>query len=107
MKIKNEYLEVNEKHATNPQAGDYWSERCSPCFFVVDATPFSVTFLSKKIQLKDGLIWDTKNFETCTPKEFKKRVSYGSIPGTWCDCTPNYKHAASIIEEVKAGLNNE
>ena len=105
MNIKNEYEEINEKHAAKPEVGDYWHERFSPCFFVIASSEFAVTFLSKKIQLKDGLMWDVKNFESCTPAEFKKRVSYGSIPGFWCDCTPNYKHTQSILDEVKKGMS--
>lgn len=105
MKIKNEYEEVNEKHASNPEVGDFWHERFQPCFFVIASSEFSVTFLSKKIELPGGgLIWDVKNFESCAPKEFKKRVSYGSIPGFWCDCVPNYKYTESIMEEVREGM---
>ena len=97
--------ELNEKHAANPQAGDYWSERVFiPCFLVIDVSRFSVSFLSKTKTVQGDKFWDTSHIETCTHKEFKKRVSYNYIPGTWCDVTPNWKYAAEYIEEALATL---
>lgn len=98
--------ETNIAHAANPQVGDYWEERFSPCFLVIDVSRFSVSFLSKTklvlnaVTLEKDRFWDVSHIETCTHKEFQKRVSYGSIPGTWCDCTPNWKPAAEYIEEA-------
>ena len=97
--------ELNEKHADNPQVGDYWCERHSiPCFLVIDASKFWVSFLSKTKREFGDTFWDTSKIETCTRKEFKKRVSYNYIPGTWCDVTPNWKYAAEYIEEALATL---
>jgi hypothetical protein len=41
----NERELVNIEHAAKPQAGDYWAERFSPCFLVLEANAFSVSFL--------------------------------------------------------------
>lgn len=98
--------ETNIEHAANPQVGDYWHERFSPAFLVIDVSRFSVSFLSKTKRVLNGItweqdtFWDTSYIVTCTHKEFQKRVSYGSIPGTWCDCIPNWKPAAEYIEEA-------
>ena len=102
--------QLNEQHAANPQVGDYWQERFSPCpcFLVIEASKFSVSFLSKTklvlnaVTLEKDRFWDVSHIETCTPKEFKRRVSYNSIPGTWCDATPNWSGAAEYIEEALA-----
>lgn len=95
---------LNIKHAANPQVGDFWQEFFHPCFLVLAATPFAVTFLSKTKRVDGDLEWDASHIESCTPKQFERRVSYGSIPGTWCDVTPNWKHTAELIEEAKAAL---
>jgi hypothetical protein len=100
--------ETNIEHAANPLVGDYWHERFSPAFLVIDVSRFSVSFLSKTkrvpndITWEQDLFWDVSHIETCTPKEFKRRVSYNSIPGTWCDVTPNWSGAAEYIEEALA-----
>ena len=99
--------EQNEKHASNPQPGDYWQEFFSPCFLVLEATSFSVSFLHKKKKVGQDMYWDVSQIETCTPTQFKKRVSYGSIPGTWCDVEPNWKYAAEYIAKAKAFVDNE
>lgn len=100
--------ELNEQHAANPQVGDYWEERFYPCFLVIEASKFSVSFLSKTkrelntVTQEKDLFWDVSHIETCTPKEFKRRVSYNSIPGTWCDVTPNWRGAEGYIKEAMA-----
>ena len=101
----NERELVNIEHAAKPQAGDYWAERFSvPCFLVLEANAFSVAFLSKTKIVNGDKFWDVSHIESCTPKEFQRRVSYGTNAGTWCDCTPNWKHAKEYIEEAKATI---
>ena len=101
----NDHELVNIKHSAKPQAGDYWAERYSvPCFLVIESTDFSVSFISKTKTVNGDKFWDVSHIESCTPKEFQSRVSYGSISGTWCDCTPNWKHAKEYIEEAKVTI---
>lgn len=101
----NERELLNIEHAAKPQAGDYWAERFSvPCFLVLEANAFSVAFLSKTKMVNGNKFWDVSHIESCTPKEFQRRVSYGTNAGTWCDCTPNWKYAKEYIEEAKEML---
>ena len=105
--------QLNEQHAANPPVGDYWEERFSPCFLVIEASKFSVSFLSKTKLVRNAvtqekdLFWDVSHIETCTRAEFKKRVSYRSIPGTWCDVTPNWSRAEGYIKEAMEELEIE
>lgn len=92
--------DLNIEHAANPQIGDYWHERFSPSCLVIGVTPFSVSYLSKMKYIDGNKYWDTAHVATCNRAEFKRWVSYNSIPGTWCDVVPNWPPANGYIEEA-------
>lgn len=80
---------LNEKHLKQPEAGDYWNEMCTPCFLVLKATKYYVTFCEDiKAVDEDHWTWDLSEIKETTIDEFSKRIHYGSIPGCWCHVIP-------------------
>jgi hypothetical protein len=93
--------DLNLKHANDPQVGDYWNEMFAPCYLIIDRSRFSVSFLDKQTKSDNGWTWDVANVKTMTIKEFSKMVRYTSEAmnnKTWCDVTPNWKHAEAFIK---------
>ena len=95
--------DLNLKHANDPQVGDYWNEMFAPCYLIIDRSRLSVSFLDKQTKSDNGWTWDVVNVKTMTIKEFSKMVRYTSEAmnnKTWCDVTPNWKHAEVFINAV-------
>lgn len=100
-----ERKELNQKHLYNPQPGDYWEDHLVACLLVLDASRFAITICKSKKDIDQWhWTWDLSKMEVMTPKDFRKWLSYGSIPGTWADVHPGahyefVKEALQLIEE--------
>jgi hypothetical protein len=94
--------EENIRRAAEPQPGDYWHECFMPVALVLQAGPFSVSYLHRqKAAGSDGRwTWDTADVATKSRKEFQAWLSYGSIPGTWAAVVPNWKHWSEFADDA-------
>lgn len=76
----------NEKHALNPEPGDFWLEMgMIGVLFVVYVTEENVYFGQDKIQNDDFWEWDITKIKKISRDAFNAKVRYMSIPGFWCD----------------------
>lgn len=83
---------IDGMHAADPKPGDYWHEMFNGIALVIDAGKFFVVYLSKKKDVdQNHWTWDTNHVEVKSRDEFKKMLSYGTIPGTWASVVPNSK----------------
>ena len=85
-------MELNEKHALNPEIGDYWNEMFVPILSVVDVGAFNVSVLRKTKEVdEDHWTWDVTQVTNMTKKEFYKFLHYNT-PNVkdkcWCDVYP-------------------
>lgn len=80
---------LDEKHATDPQPGDYWQEMLMGVLVVLSRTGDLVHICDgKKDAGRDHWTWDFKKLKTLTIEQFKKRLGYGTIPGYWASVWP-------------------
>lgn len=93
--------ELDDKHANDPQRGDCWMDHGSACFLVIDVGALFVAYLSKtKAVDSHSWTWDTSHVEVSSRAEFKKRISYSNIPGTWAYVVPNSSDWKEFAEEA-------
>lgn len=100
--------ELNAKHASDPQVGDYWHEMFVPCYLVIERTSFSVSYLEHRKETLDEndkwtWTWDTSKISMKTVKGFQEMVSYNSENmkhKTWCDVVPNWKHTEHFVKDA-------
>ena len=88
-----EQQRLNDKHANHPQAGDIWTEMLVPVFKVIQVDEKTVV-VQRPRYLEDGKYWtwDGGEIQVMTREEFKRYLSYDTIPGYW----------ATIIYERRA-----
>lgn len=82
---------LNELHTDKPQPGDYWQEMFCPICVVLEVDDDCVVYCTKTKPVEvNSWTWDLNKslFEIKTIDEFKDWLSYGSIPGFWCDVLP-------------------
>lgn len=77
-------LNRNIQHINNPQPGDMWEERLVPICLVVKTNDYNVFYrLPDRINKR----W-FKKIHSKSRDNFRKWLSYGSVPGTWADVHP-------------------
>ena len=77
---------LNEKHRADPQPGDYWQEMMLPILVVCARIGGGVLACEEKIASGTGhMTWNLDKLMWYSLEEFAKKISYGTIPGTWCD----------------------
>lgn len=73
----NKYFD--EKHAANPEVGDYWHECLCGIVVVVARLANTVIYCKTKKDVgDDSWTWDLEKLEVCPVDEFYKVVSYSS-----------------------------
>lgn len=80
---------LNEKHATDPQPGDYWEDHFIEVCVVLAVVRKLVIYYDKKKQVGDNS-WTCglEKTETRTIDKFNDWLSYKSIPGYWATVHP-------------------
>lgn len=96
-------LETNEKHANDPQVGDYWNEHCVATAVVVSRPDKDTVCICRT--KRDGMTWDLRRIEVMPVSEFSKWVHYNTCPGTWCDVYP--RHSEWVADAAKRELFGE
>ena len=83
---------LNEKHATDPQPGDYWHEMLCPVWVVVFVDEDVVGVIQDKVDRPPNhWTWDLDKIKSVTRDAFKKRMQYkhGCVAGRyWCRVEP-------------------
>lgn len=97
---------LNEKHATDPQRGDYWHEMFCPAFVVLARLGNRVVFCDK-VKKTDASHWtwdlDGGGVKMLTVEEFRKRLQYATNPHYWCDVSPQrHKGVADHFDQINA-----
>lgn len=87
---KQERHEQNEKHATTPEPGDYWSEMLCGACVVLKVTDTTVIYCTtKKSMDTDHWMWDLNVLQLKTREDFKVWLQYsGTNTRYWCDVNP-------------------
>lgn len=81
--------ELNERHAVKPKPGDYWHEMFCPICVVLEIDDDCIIYCDKtKPTDEQHWTWDLEKTDIKTVDEFKEWLSYGTIPGFWCDVLP-------------------
>jgi len=83
---------LNQKHAVNPEKGDFWSEHCMGVLQVLDVVGDVVVFFDEKIQEENTWSWDVSLPKVLTKKQFAEYVRYKSDTMNhlcWCEVYPN------------------
>ena len=86
--------ELNNDHANNPRAGDYWSEMFAPILVVIGRTEAGNVIICKETKstgIHRQRIWDLEKIETMSVEDFSKYLHYDSDRmkhKCWCDCDP-------------------
>lgn len=88
--------ELAEKHATNPEVGDYWHDHLMPVCFVLEVTDTTVRTCTERKIHSDSWEWDLEQQLLQTRDEFKASLAYGSIPGYYARVSPG-----RMIEDAK------
>ncbi len=95
-------MNLNEQHLHNPQAGDYWHDRFCPVCLVIDSGKFFVAILEKKKDVGTNYwTWDTSEMTTLSKADFINKLSYKTIPGTWANVVPEWKHWKEFAKEAE------
>lgn len=80
-----------DRRANDPQPGNYWHEMFCPICVVVHRLPGYVVVCKKTKDAGEGYqTWDLDKLEMMSLAEFKKWLSYGTIPGYWADSYNNH-----------------
>lgn len=112
--------ELNNQQLIHPVVDDIWHEMVHPVYRTVEVIRENGTITGlvtiTPTWLKEGTyIWceiETNNpafnvskhgeRKNWTLEEFRTHVSYGNIPGTWCDVYPTWlKSVKTILREEK------
>jgi len=83
-----------DEHARNPQVGDYWHEMYVPVCKVVGVTPEHVLLWTEVIVEGDGWRW-REEVKRMTREEFRRWLSYESMPGYWARVIPGNGEGSS------------
>jgi hypothetical protein len=78
-----ELVQRSKEALGDPQPGDCWHEMFSWWLFVTSRDGDLMTTLELN---PPGTFPDDGKFWSGSVEEFKKRMSYGTIPGTWAKC---------------------
>ena len=88
-------LELTNKHAENPEPGDYWHEMFNPVAVVLEVKGDELTICKTTRRHGEGWTWDLEFCYTTTKQKFKDWISYDNIEGYWCDVS-DHKHAFAV-----------
>lgn len=89
-----------EEHASNPQPGDYWHECFTPICVVIDLYYGFVIFCKTLKHLDGGWTWDLDSLDAKPVAEFKRWLSYKTIPGYWAHVEPrSHIWAVEVVRE--------
>jgi hypothetical protein len=85
---------LDDAHARDPKAGDYWSEFLCPIAVVLAVTDEVVTICREKQEFPGNLwSWQLQTTQTMTRQEFNAWLRYGGhspvADKTWANCHPN------------------
>lgn len=93
----NERRQETESRANDPQPGNYWHEMFCPICVVVHRLPNHVVICKKTKDAGEGYqTWDLEKLEMMSLSEFKKWLSYESIPGYWADSWNNHDWVVEV-----------
>ena len=87
-----ERIALNQKHYDLPEVGDYWHERFSPYFVVLDVDHINGLYIicDERVNLDDrNWTFDTEESKQVTFDYFK-RVKYDRIEGFVADVVPGH-----------------
>lgn len=93
---------LDEKHANNPEPGDYWQDHMVGVCVVIAVDDMTVRTCRKKLDCDGGWTFDYNHQYLETREEFRKWLSYGSIAGYWASVTPGY-----LCDDLDEALNTE
>lgn len=93
----------NVSHAEFPQVGDYWHERFSPYFVVLDVLDDHVVICDKKMDVDiNHWCFDYREYKVITKQEMVKQIKYSTMDKFVADVCP--EHMLEDIEEWKHQL---
>jgi hypothetical protein len=89
---KEEWDAQNEKHAANPQRGDYWQEMFCPVLIVLGRVGNRVLICDKTKSAGPGRwSWDVDGdgVKLLTLDAFRKELTYSTNTRFYCDVVPH------------------
>lgn len=108
---KEERAALNERHAKIPGPGDYWHEMLSPvCVVIARVAGYVLVCRKTKSAGNDCWTWDLREsvLEVMRLDEFRKSLSYGTIPGYWAWVVPGcHKWASELVLASPTPENGE
>ena len=92
---------LDEKHAYDPQPGDYWQEMLCGICIVLERKRSKVVICKEKKDVEPGYwTWDLSKTEKMKLEDFRNWLSYGTIPGYWASVSA--KPHTDVIKYWKA-----
>lgn len=101
--IKSKWQAVSDECLEHPQAGDYWEDHFCPVLIVLDVQGKQLTICDKIEDLgeRKGRRFDLTQARQMTRAELVKKLSYGTIPGTWAQAHPQHcSHSVMLWNEM-------
>lgn len=98
--------ETNEKHLATPEVGDFWRERFSPYFVVVQVGPAGLVVLDKTKSVgPNHYVFDVDRPRFMSLADLRAAVTYTRIPGFVADVVP--RRLTEVAAEWRARWSDQ
>lgn len=94
---------LNERHASDPQPGDYWHEMFCPVLVIAARFPIGVLVCDTPKDVGDNKwTWNLEKCRVMTVEELRRKLEYNSRKGFWANVAPRaHGWVAGFVADIQ------